>query len=112
MSGVTENRQESEGQMNVGAGEEGPPKRKKLKAIVGENRLMGFGPNHRWAYGKVLRSKPRYVRFPIEEGGGNNRTSIFTQWAMGFMVDTFFEWGGKQGWGTQLREEARWETGK
>ena len=49
--------------------EESPLKRRKRNATADSDRRLGFGPYAGFTYESILRSKPSYVKFLIEEGG-------------------------------------------
>ena len=108
MSGVTEKKEEEGEQMEM-TDEEEKPSKKRRKVVADEGRMMGFGPYHRNAYGEVLGNNPRYARYLIEEGMGDNRQSLFAHWVMSFVAETFF-WEDREGMGnsTEGGSQKRW----
>ena len=44
-----------------------------------ENRLMGFGEYHHWAYGNVLTEKPNYVTYVCAGGGRSSEAQKHSQ---------------------------------
>ena len=108
MSGVTWKEAEKGVTTEESSAEEGiPVKKKRRNAISDADRRLGFAPYSEFTYEEILRSKPGYVKFLIEEGGRGNTKGRFTLLAMGSMVDAFFKRGGGEQEETKKEDEQK-----